>query len=88
MTTVNPGDTVSVSLGWSFTDGFTCGEIDPATGQVTATWTLTGLDLSEETCLTGCDVSISGTTATVVVPADAIPNDYLGSISLNWVPQD
>jgi hypothetical protein len=83
---VYPGTEVSVSLGWSFMDAYVCGSNTPATGYVYATWTLPGLDLSDETCLEGCAVTSTSTTARVEVPVDATPDDYVGTISLNWVP--
>lgn len=84
---VYPGDDVDISLSYSFSGGETCGVPEPATGTVTATWGLTGLNLSNQTCVEGCDVtSIFSVTATALVPEDASAGDYYGTISLNWVP--
>ena len=84
---VYPGTNVDISLSYSFMEGQTCGELTPATGTVTATWELTGLNLSNETCVEGCDVtSVFSVSATAVVPEDATADNYVGSITLNWVP--
>jgi hypothetical protein len=91
--TVEPGDSINMTVGLSFLDGETCGVATGPTGNVTAAWTMLSGDLTVDdgsnTCAVGSPCSAATTSsieAAVSVPVNAVIGMNLGKVDIVWVP--
>ena len=90
--TVEPGDSINMTVSLNFLDGETCGVATGPTGDVSATWTILSGDLAVDAGST-CDVSSPCSAATttsieaaVSVPLGATIGTNTGEVDIVWVP--
>lgn len=90
---VEPGDSLDLTVGLSFSDGETCGVPTDPSGNVTGTWSFLSGDLEVEAGSNTCDVSSPCSAAltdtleaSVSVPLDAMIGMNSGQVYIEWVP--
>jgi hypothetical protein len=91
--TVEPGDSINMTVALSFSDGETCGVATGPTGNVTAAWTMLSgdltVDVGSNTCAVGSPCSAATTSsieAVVSVPVNAMIGMNSGEVDIVWVP--
>lgn len=89
-----PGASIQMSLGLNFVNGTYCDlgftyDLFPD-GEVTASWTIPGIDLDIVSCdgvQNICDASsTSSVIATALVPVNAADGIYSGTLDVTWIP--
>lgn len=93
--TVEPGDSINMTVGLNFLDGETCGVAAGPTGDVSAAWNILSGDLAVDAGSNTCDVSTPCSAATtssieaaVSVPVSAMIGTNSGEVDIVWVPAD